>query len=1633
MNKIYRLVFNRERGVMQVASELTASQDGCGASRTVAQFRRSRLAAAVLGAGLLLGAKSSAWAQDADFAAIFEGDYLMTPDTAAQYDWDQINTWGMIIGYEQDGHVVVRDGLVLPTAGVVLGHNAGVSGQLDLIGPGTTLTEGLWDGESLYVGGAGSGVLNVLDGAKIERHEALYIGYNAGSQGTANFAGAGSEAVHFEHVIVGTDGAGALNITAGAEVSAGNIDAAGSSLAVGQAEGSSGDVLVDGADSLLELVGNHSRIGDKGAGTLTVSGGGKVTSEGSLRAGYDTTGTGSIEVTGAGSTITSGGLFGGYNGAGDIAVREGARVEADEADKNGSWLILGYEEAGVGSLVVEGAGTTMDAKGNLSRIGYDGQGEMVVRDGASVMLGSVILGTSESGSGSLLVTGAGTRLATGDEHWVYVGNDGSGSFEILDGAEVLVGNLLVNADQMENDGDVNPTGNVLVSGNGSTLKAAGEIVLSNDNVDSFDAIDGPINTLIVEKGGSVEAGSFRMERDEDGDPTGLPALLRITGAGTRFKTTGAFDASTHFSLTGGALLETGEAGVGVTYATAATDKAIVSGTDTVWKNAGELFVNTALDIVDDAQVSTGTLGLGGSSTNAYNFDIVLSQLRILGEGSRLTTTGEVLLGEDYSSAPGYLVVADGGHLEAGGDIRLGHSVGLGFGTVLGYDDQGAVVTAAPQAPGTINADARIVFTDTATFGNLVFNHTSDDLVLSNTMVSEGHDRALRPVGGIVSHAGTTRLTGDLDQLTSRFQVVGGKLILESDVNVRPENYDLDADQRYLQPVDVEGGTLIVNGGFGFEMKSSTNDTSYGGTSFFSIHSTGTLGGKGAIFGNVEAFDGGRIAPGDSSAATLTINGDLTFGKSGAQDTTAFYDVDVKSDGASDKLSVSGSANLDLNGVATTVNVTALDAGTSYQTGQEYTILTADGGVEGVFDTVASNSAFLTPTLSYDANNVFLTVSLDTSKIDTVVEDGEVLDGIGPWASISVLSGGTLSPGTTSTPLGTMTVAGPVTFAAGAFYDVDIQGDGGTDLLDIAGIATLEGGTVRVTALDPQTSYQDGQEYTILTAAGGLDGEFAEAISRSAFLTPTLSYTGTSALLKIALATESNDGIVGNGEILVGNETFDSIEVQAGGTLSPGTGDTPIGTIGASGTVTFEAGSFFDVDIQGNGGSDLLETSGTATLEGGTVRVTALDPEASYQDGQEYTILTASGGLDGSFAEVLSHSAFIDPSLSYTDTSGVLKIALGSNPGPGPAPGTPPAIFQTVAESRNQHNVAVALNTLPQSGDALALYNRLLMLSADEARSAFGSLSGEIHASARSGMFDDRFVRDGVTRRLDADALAERSDGVSAWIDGSATGGSIDSDDNGAKAGGQRAGVLAGADWAATDMLTLGVAAGVEDIDRSMRSWQSSADINASHVGIYAAAHIGALFLRGGASHAWFDVDSVRQVAVDARAADRVTASYDASATTFFAEGAWNVQLGSTMLAPYLAVAHTRLRTDGTTEQGASTALHVAGSKDELLTATAGVRASWDIGGPQGEGTRLTAGLGWQNANGELKPEHRASLVAGGDGFTVYSAPLGRNTGIAELGLSLPLTDLSHVQLGVQGRFGDGQSDAGGHVNWTWRF
>jgi outer membrane autotransporter protein len=148
-----------------------------------------------------------------------------------------------------------------------------------------------------------------------------------------------------------------------------------------------------------------------------------------------------------------------------------------------------------------------------------------------------------------------------------------------------------------------------------------------------------------------------------------------------------------------------------------------------------------------------------------------------------------------------------------------------------------------------------------------------------------------------------------------------------------------------------GGTAVLAG------KLSVNGSVAGNVA---VGPAGMLGGNGTIGGNV--VNAGTLAPGNS-IGVLTVNGSYV------QAAGSTYQVEANAQGQADRINVGGAAAIQ----GGTVQVLA--AAGSYTNSTTYTIVRATGGVSGVYSGVTSNFAFLTPSLSYDANDVFLTLSI----------------------------------------------------------------------------------------------------------------------------------------------------------------------------------------------------------------------------------------------------------------------------------------------------------------------------------------------------------------------------------------------------------------------------------------------------------------------------------------------------------------------------------------------------------------------------------------------------------------------------------------------------------------------------------
>ncbi|QEL26902.1 hypothetical protein FQV39_30015 (plasmid) [Bosea sp. F3-2] len=447
------------------------------------------------------------------------------------------------------------------------------------------------------------------------------------------------------------------------------------------------------------------------------------------------------------------------------------------------------------------------------------------------------------------------------------------------------------------------------------------------------------------------------------------------------------------------------------------------------------------------------------------------------------------------------------------------------------------------------------------------------------------------------------------------------------------------------------------------------------------------------------------------------------------------------------------------------------------------LFTNTGGAIGAAE-LAGNNSYTAQTAV--ADGVTLIAASDTAfsaNSDVALGATGALLANGRNVTVRSLSGGGAVGNGHDTVAGSLTIALPSGTASygGVIMDGDlgdaplalVKAGAGTQML--FGTNSYSGGTTIIggTLVGSAASFGSGAivNDAALVIDQPVNAVFANAISGVGTFTKrgagNLNLTGTSTLsgqTTVEAGRLSVNGSLANSAVTVlagaalgGNGTIGSTQVRSGATIAPGNS---IGTLTVNGNLVLAPGSTYGVEIAGNGGSDRIAVSGTATIVGSQVGVSALDPQTSYINGQRYTILTAAGGVSGTVAGAVSRSAFLDLSVDQQpnqvdlviQVKGTPPVTPPTDPGTPPVtpPDAPPAVFQTVAATPNQYATAVALNTLPQAGGTLALYNSLLMLDAPGARAAFDGLSGEVHASAKTALVDESWLlRNAVNDRLRA--------------------------------------------------------------------------------------------------------------------------------------------------------------------------------------------------------------------------------------------------------------------------------------------
>lgn len=305
---------------------------------------------------------------------------------------------------------------------------------------------------------------------------------------------------------------------------------------------------------------------------------------------------------------------------------------------------------------------------------------------------------------------------------------------------------------------------------------------------------------------------------------------------------------------------------------------------------------------------------------------------------------------------------------------------------------------------------------------------------------------------------------------------------------------------------------------------SFNDNSTAGDSLINVGNTtaGTLGG--VFFQGASLADNARIfadnyslvdfnddSQGQDTAISLTNNSMLTLGVNSIP-VQSLTIGSLTSDASSTVNLFAAPLTVNYNGV-TPITV----AGVINDLGNGMTSLGGSLIKNGSGTLVLSGANTYTGLTTANQGNLTLNGSIPGFVL---VNPGALFSGTGTVGGTVTVSGG-IAPGNS---IGTMTV-GNLVQNAGSIYYLELDGAGNTDLINVTGSATLNGGQVVVTSLDG-TALID-TPYTILITGSGVTGQFAGVSTTNLLLIPTLSYVGNDVLLTFAQTVFDFDAVTPN--------------------------------------------------------------------------------------------------------------------------------------------------------------------------------------------------------------------------------------------------------------------------------------------------------------------------------------------------------------------------------------------------------------------------------------------------------------------------------------------------------------------------
>ncbi len=406
-------------------------------------------------------------------------------------------------------------------------------------------------------------------------------------------------------------------------------------------------------------------------------------------------------------------------------------------------------------------------------------------------------------------------------------------------------------------------------------------------------------------------------------------------------------------------------------------------------------------------------------------------------------------------------------------------------------------------------------------------------------------------------------------------------------------------------------------------------------------------------------------------------------------------------------------------------------------------------------------------------------------------------------------------------------------------------------------------------------------------------------------------------------------------ILSGTGTLNG-PVTDNGTVSPGNNSlgAPIGTLNIVGAYGQEGGSSLAIDLTPSA-NDLLNITGAASiLPNATLDL--FPSSGNYPLSSVYTIVTTTGGVTGTFSNVINNSSLVRFAVIYTPNDVQLKVIINN--------------LATFAPGGNPTKVATYLDSLnpPPESDLAYVLNVLRSLTPDSLETALNQLTPAPYKNLILAQQESVFtVIKGITNRFEEllDIRCRTREDKKHYALWSSLYGEWSSQGNKGSRFGYHSdggGAIIGADYSFTNHFDLGLAGAYSYSHVHARDFSAKGRINSYYGAIYGVLHTHRLFLDMAFLGGFDDFDASRRIHFGAAGAGKVhrTAHTDHNGYDLDGHVAAGVILGhnkSVFVAPFISVDYLYVNEDGFKESGAkSLNLKVRQTSDKMLRSEAGI-------------------------------------------------------------------------------------------------